>query len=121
MLTSFKKSLAAAFLLLSLLSFGLSARAQSGNSTVVAGTVADPSGQLFRMQPWKFTIRLAGLIAPWPPTVRENSPSRTSLSTIITSPQRRRDLLPTSRTLTCGQLSRSTSLSNCNWELLPPA
>ena len=44
MLASYKKSLRAAFLAVFYLGMGLSAYAQSGNSTSVAGTVVDPTG-----------------------------------------------------------------------------
>ncbi len=45
MLASYKKSLRAAFVVISFLSFALSAQAQSGgSSTTVTGTVLDPSG-----------------------------------------------------------------------------
>jgi len=44
MLASYKKSLRATFLVISILAFGLSAYAQSGSSTSVTGTVLDPSG-----------------------------------------------------------------------------
>ena len=44
MLASYKKSLSAAFLITLYLALGLSAHAQSGNSTSITGTVLDPSG-----------------------------------------------------------------------------
>jgi hypothetical protein len=44
MLASYKKSLHAAFLIISFSMFGLGAYAQAGNSTSVIGTVTDPSG-----------------------------------------------------------------------------
>ena len=44
MLASYKKSLAAAFVVVFHLALVLSAHAQSGNSTSIAGTVLDPSG-----------------------------------------------------------------------------
>src|SRR5258708_19137072 len=45
MLASYKSSLRAALLVISYLAFGLGANAQSaGNSTLVTGTVLDPSG-----------------------------------------------------------------------------
>ena len=44
MLASYKKSLSAAYILLSILAIALSAHAQSGNSTSISGTVVDQSG-----------------------------------------------------------------------------
>jgi hypothetical protein len=44
MLASYRKSLRATFLVISILAFALSACAQSGNSTSVMGTIVDPSG-----------------------------------------------------------------------------
>ena len=44
MLASCKKSLSAAFLVICHLALALSARAQSGSSTSITGTVLDPSG-----------------------------------------------------------------------------